>query len=179
MKAEIIFKEGHEGEMTIDAIKGIAIPRIDGATILVYPKYKECELLTYERRYDWKEPQHTGIEALLEDTDKSKERTDTLLELDSPAAKFVRSIGKQFNIPSLLTAGTIKKHCKEINNLAKHIEGADILPEGAHLWSCLHNVAYSAWGAAGYYGDFGGYYVCNTYVVVPVAHREKPSESED
>lgn len=179
MKAKIIFKEGREGEMTIDAIKGIAIPRIDGATILVYPKYKACELLAYERRYDWKEPEHTEIEALLEDTDKSKERTDALLELDSPAAKFVRGIGEQYNIPSLLTAGTIKKYCKEINTLAKQIDGADILPEGSNLWSCLRYVANLAWSASGVFGFFSGYGMCYAYVVVPVAHLEKPSESED
>lgn len=179
MKAKIIFKEGREGEMTIDAIKGIAIPRIDGATILVYPKYKECELLAYERRYDWKEPEHTEIEALLEDTDKSKERTDALLELDSPAAKFVRGIGKQFNIPSLLTAGTIKKYCKEINTLAKQIEGADVLPEGSSLWSCLRIGANYAWVAYGSGGFFSSNYMCSTCVVVPVAHLENPSESED
>ena len=179
MKAKIIFKEGREGEMTIDAIKGIAIPRIDGATILVYPKYKACELLAYERRYDWKEPEHTEIEALLEDTDKSKERTDALLELDSPAAKFVRGIGEQYNIPSLLTAGTIKKYCKEINTLAKQIDGADILPEGSHLRSCLRISAHRAWSAGGGGGFFSGGFMCSTYVVVPVAHLEKPSESED
>lgn len=179
MKAKIIFKEGREGEMTIDAIKGIAIPRIDGVTILVYPKYKECELLAYKRRYDWKEPEHTEIEALLEDTDKSKGRTDALLELDSPAAKFVRSIGKQFNIPSLLTAGTIKKYCKEINTLAKQIEGADILPEASYLWSCLRYYAGGAWIADGYGGFFYSYIMYVAYVVVPVAHLEKPSESED
>lgn len=179
MKAKIIFKEGREGEMTIDAIKGIAIPRIDGAIILVYPKYKECELLAYERRYDWKEPEHTEIEALLEDTDKSKERTDALLKLDSPAAKFVRGIGKQFNIPSLLTAGTIKKYCKEINTLAKQIEGADVLPEGSYLWSCLRYSASYAWYAYGGGGFFCFSYMYNAYVVVPVAHLENPSESED
>lgn len=179
MKAKIIFKEGREGEMTIDAIKGIAIPRIDGATILVYPKYKECELLAYGRRYDWKEPEYTEIEALLEDTDKSKERTDALLELDSPAAKFVRGIGKQFNIPSLLTAGTIKKYCKEINTLAKQIEGADVLPGGSGLWSCLRVYAYRACYAYGGYGFFGSYRMCGACVVVPVAHLENPSESED
>ena len=179
MKAKIIFKEGREGEMTIDAIKGIAIPRIDGATILVYPKYKECELLAYERRYDWKEPEHTEIEALLEDTDKSKERTDTLLELDSPAAKFVRSIGKRFNIPSLLTSGTIKKYCKEINTLTKQIEGADVLPEGSSLWSCLRSRAGYAWYALGSYGFFNNNFMYLAFVVVPVAHLENPSESED
>ena len=179
MKAKIIFKEGREGEMTIDAIKGIAIPRIDGQTILVYPKYKGCELLAYERRHDWKESEHTEIEALLEDTDKSKERTDALLELDSPAAKFVRSIGKQFNIPSLLTAGTIKKYCKEINTLAKQIEGADILPEGSYLWSCLRYHAHYAWYANGYSGFFYSNNLYGACVVVPVAHLENPSESED
>ena len=179
MKAKIIFKEGRESEMTIDAIKGIAIQRIDGATILVYPKYKECKLLAYERRHDWKEPEHTEIEALLEDTDKSKERTDALLELDSPAAKFVRSIGEQFNIPSLLTAGTIKKHCKEINTLAEQIEGADILPRGSCLWSCLRLNASYAWSAFGYLGFFYYYGMYSTCVVVPVAHLENPSESEN
>ena len=178
-KSRIVFKNGREGEMTLDAIKGIAIPRIDGATILVYPKYKKCELLAYERRYDWKEPDYTELEALLEDTDKSKERTDALLELDSPAAKFVRGIGKQYNIPSLLTAGTIKKYCREINTLAKQIEGADVLPESSSLWSCLRSGAINAWSEN---GNGGFSYYCGllyrAYVVVPVAHLKNPSESD-
>ena len=179
MKAKLIFKEGREGEMKLDAIKGISIPRIDGETILVYPKYKECKLLDASRIDDWKEPGHLEIEALFEDTDLCKERTDELLKLDSPAAKFVRGIGEKFNIPSLLIAGAIKKYQKEINALAKQIEGADILPEDSSLWSCLRYYAYHAWSAGGYCGFFYSHGMYGTYVVVPVAHLEKPSESED
>jgi len=178
MKAKLIFKEGREDEMKLDAIEGISIPRIDGATILVYPKYKECKLLNASRIDDWKEPGHSEIEALFEDTDLCKERTDELLKLDSPAAKFVRGIGEKFNIPSLLTAGAIKKYQKEINALAKQIEGADLLPEGSYLWSCLRVSAGGAWVASGGYGFFGSNNLYNTCVVVPVAHLEKPSASE-
>lgn len=178
MKAKLIFKEGREGEMKLDAIKGISIPRIDGKTILVYPKYKECKLLDTSRIDDWKEPGHSEIEALFEDTDLSKERTDELLKLDSPAAKFVRGIGEKFNIPSLLTAGAIKKYQKEINALAEQIEGADLLPEGSYLWSCLRGGAGYAWVAYGGFGFFDSSGMSHSYVVVPVAHLEKPSASE-
>lgn len=174
MKPQIIFKEGHQGELTLDAIKGIAVPRINGKAILVYPKYKKCKLLDLSRFDDWKEPGHSKLNALFEDTDLCKERTDELLKLDSPAAKFVRSIGKQFNIPSLLTDGTIKKYEKEINALAKQIEGADLLPEGSVLWSCLRYDASTAWLVAGDDNGFfiGNYVLYNTFVVVPVSVNE-------
>ena len=172
MKPQIIFKEGRQGELTLDAIKGIAVPRIDGKTILVYPKYKKCSLLYAKRIDNWKEPEYSQIEALFEDTDFCKERTDKLLKLDSPAAKFVRSIGEKFNIPSLLTAGAIKKYQYEINALAKQIEGADLLPKRSFLWSCLRYDAYNAWLAPGDDGFFGANSLCYAYVVVPVAVSE-------
>lgn len=153
--------------MKLDAIEGISIPRIDGKPILVYPKYKECKLLDSSRIDDSKEPGHSEIKALFEDNDLCKERTDELLKLDSPAAKFVRGIGEKFNIPSLLTAGAIKKYQEEINALAKQIEGADLLPAGSHLWSCLRSYAYHAWFAIGYYG-FYNHSGNSAYVVVPV-----------
>lgn len=173
MKPQIIFKKGRQGELTLDAIKGIAIPRIDGKVILVYPKYKECKLLDASRIDDWKEPGHSEIEALFEDTDLYKERTDELLKLDSPAAKFVRGIGEKFNIPSLLTAGAIKKYQKEINALAEQIEGADLLPEGSYLWSCLRNGAGSAWIAIGGLGFFHNFSLSIPCVVVPVRILKK------
>lgn len=173
MKPQIIFKKGRQGELTLDAIKGIAIPRIDGKTILVHPKYKDCIILDINRIDDWKEPGHSQIEALFEDTDLCKERTDELLKLDSPAAKFVRGIGKKFNIPSLLTTATIKKYQKEINTLAMQIEGADLLPEDSNLWSCLRGNAYGAWNANGSGGFFSNNYLYGAYVVVPVRILKK------
>jgi len=154
MEPKIIFKDGREGEMTLDAIKGIAIPRIDGETILVYPKYKDCILLDENRIRDWKEPEHDEIDALFVDADRSKEVTDDLLALDSPAAKHVRSVGEQFNIPSLLTVGAIWKYRKDINALAKNISGADLLRERSCLWSCCRYNPSSAWVAYGNYGFF-------------------------
>jgi hypothetical protein len=175
MKPQIIFKKDRQGELTLDAIKGIAIPRIDGKTILMYPKYKKCRLLNAKRIDDWKEPGHSEIEALFEDTDLSKERTDELLKLNSPAAKFVRGIGEKFNIPSLLTAGAIKKYQKEINALAKQIEGADLLPEGSNFWSCLRSSAYYAWNTFGVRGFIFDSVLYSTCIVVPV---RIPSVSE-
>lgn len=171
MKAKIIFKEGREGEMTLDSIKGIAIPRIDGETILVYPEYKDCALLNENRIRDWKEPKYDEIDALFVDADRSKEITDDLFALDSPAAKHVRSVGEQFNIPSLLTVGAIWKYRKDINTLAKKISGADLLSEHSLLWSCCRSGAYYAWFANGYVGFF--YYASYMYdsnTVVPVSH---------
>lgn len=179
MEPKIIFKDGREGEMTLDAIKGIAIPRIDGETILVYPKYKDCALLDENRIRDWKESEHDEIDALFVDADRSKEVTDDLLALDSPAAKHVRSVGKQFNIPSLLTVGAIWKYRKDINALAKKISGADLLHERPYLWSCCRGGAGYAWVAGGGVGFFGyGGTLYSSFTVVPVSHLEKPSESE-
>ena len=97
--------------------------------------------------------------------------SDELLKLDSPAAKFVRGIGEKFNIPCLLTTGAIKKYQKKINTLAKQIEGADLLPKGSYLWSCLRGIDGYAWVAnsGGFFYDEYTYY---TFVVVPVAVNE-------
>ena len=164
--------------MTLGAIKGIAIPRIDGETILVYPKYKDCALLDENRIRDWKEPEHDEIDALFVDADRSKEVTDDLLALDSPAAKHVRSVGEQFNIPSLLAVGAIWKYRKDINALAKNICGADLLRERPYLWSCCRGNAYGAWLAIGGSGFFSSSNMYGSVTVVPVSHLEKPSESE-
>ena len=169
MKPTIIFKEGREGEMTLDAIKGIALTRLDGKDIIIFPKYKALPLLEQSRIKDWKEPYiDDEIEALYA-PNRSKKITDGLLKLDSPAAKFVRSVSEDFDIPGMLSVAAIRHHREEIDALAEQIKGADRIG-GSYLWSCFRSGTYSAWYAGGNYAFFGNYsYMYDTYVVVPVA----------
>lgn len=153
--------------MTLDAIEGIAIPGVDGSVVLIYPKYRKCRMLGDGRSEAWMEPKHTEIEALFEDGDTSRERTDELLGLGSPAAEFVRSVGKEFNIPSLRSAGAIKKYRDEINALAEQIRGADLLDKDAILWSCLRGSSHYACHVAGRFGYFSGHYLNDACVAVP------------
>lgn len=92
----------------------------------------------------WKQDEETLIETIAEEEDKSKRRTDMLFEHSSPAAQFIRNIGKDFSIPSLLSAATINVYCKMINALAKQIEGADLLPENGVLWTTTRRSATQA-----------------------------------
>lgn len=166
MTPTIVFKKGRTGEMTIDAIKGIAMRRMDGKTILLFPKYSNCKLLEEGRIKDWKEPDQVQIDALL-GPDRSKEITDGLLEIDSPAAKFVRSVGAEFNIPNLLSTGTIWNARKEIDALANMIDGAETLGEYPHLMSCLRCKRNFIWYASGRFGALLHNLMWKDYVVVP------------
>lgn len=170
--ARIIYKKGLEGQNRLDCIEGIEIELLNGQKALIYPKYAELPLLDKDRIDDWKAKIMTEIEALK--VTGSKEATDELLSLDSPAAKFVRQFKSdvygQFNMPTLLAAMEIIYQQEDINALAEIIEGADLLEEGADVSSCSRCNRGNGWivddsyGFA-YYDGLNGCYACVPTIV--------------
>lgn len=137
--AKIIYKKGCEGRNRLECIEGIEIDMLTGQKCIVFPKYEEHKLLNDDVRLNkWKAPKLSVIEALK--VTNTTEQTDVLLSLESPAAKFVRDCGN-YNLPSLMTAMEICGQSKEIDALAKQIEGAELLCDYyLELWSsCRYN----------------------------------------
>jgi hypothetical protein len=167
MKARVIYKEGREGENTLDAIVGIAVPMLDGREVKVFPRYKITPLLNnLSDGEKWDEKPMDEFQALRDDRD-IRELTDKLLKAGSPAAKFVRKQG-DYSLPNLLIAEAIVTFRDEINKLAKDIAGAETL-DRSYLWSAFRYSAYYAWGANGSYGFFSGNNFYYFYVAVPVS----------
>lgn len=167
MKARVIYKEGREGENTLDAIVGIAVPMLNGREVTVFPRYKITPLLNDLRDGEkWDEKPMDEFQALRDERD-IRELTDKLLKAGSPAAKFVREQG-DYSLPNLLAAEAIITFRDEINELAESIVGAEILDRSG-LWSAFRLSAYHAWYANGYYGCFGSNVFYVSYVAVPVS----------
>ena len=168
MKARIIYKPGKEGINSLDAIRGIAVKMFNGQEVLVYPKYAELPLLHREDYYKWKEKSRSEVEALMDDRDP-RELTVALVEAGSPAAKFVDEFGG-FSLPNLQMLAAIVVNRDDIDELAKEIEGADLL--GSHTsyyWSCLRYNSNYAWYALGIFGFFYNFSMYYSSVAVPVS----------
>lgn len=171
--AKVIYKEGQEGQNRLDCIEGIEIELLNGQCALIYPKYAELPLLDKDRIDDWKAKTMTEIEALK--VTSSKEATDELLSLDSPAAKFVRQFSSNvyghFSMPTLLAAMEIIYQQEDINALAKTIEGADLLEEDTFVSSCSRCFQLNRWVVNGVngltYGFIYNYVSFNPCVCVP------------
>lgn len=174
--AKIIYKEGCEGQNKIECIEGIEIDMLNGQCALIYPKYADLPLLDFEQIDDWKAKSMTQIKAL--NVEENIEETDELLTLNSPAAEFVRKfksdIHGHFNIPTLLAGLDIVRQLREINKLAKTIEGAELLRKGVTILSCSRCsqefgwVTYSRLGVANV-GILDGNHTC-----VPTIIYKKP-----
>nr|DAW31509.1 MAG TPA: hypothetical protein [Caudoviricetes sp.] len=150
--ARIIYKEGLEGQNTLESIEGIEIDLLNGQKALIYPKYAELPLLDYEQVEDWKAKSMTEIEALK--VEDSAEETDELLTLGSPAAEFVRKFKTdlcwRFNLPTLLAAMELQDQKNDIDELAGAIEGTDRLSNFTSIvWSCSRKSRISGWLASG------------------------------
>lgn len=153
--ARIIYKEGCEGQNKIECIEGIEIGLLNGYKALVFPKYNELPLLKNIKLERWKASGLTEMQAFK--VIDGKVLTDELLELDSPAAEFVRQYKSKkygkFDLPTLLAAGEIVDQKKDIDALARTIEGADLLRDFYfYFWSCCRHSFYYEWLAFGYQG---------------------------
>lgn len=168
--AKIIYKEGCEGQNKLECIEGIEIELLNGYKALVFPKYKELPLLYKKRIKDWKASELTEMQ--VSKVKDGKALTDKLLELGSPAAKFVRQFKSdrrgRFDLPTLLAAGENVDQKEDIDALAETIEGADLLRDvNFNLWSCCRNSFASAWYANGYCGFFDDYALSCELSAVP------------
>ena len=174
--ARIVYKKGFENQNKLECIEGIEIDMLNGQCALIYPKYADLPLLDFEQIDDWKAKSMTQIKAL--NVEENIEVTDELLTLNSPAAEFVRKfksdIHGHFNIPTLLAGLDIVRQLREINKLAKTIEGAELLRKGVNILSCSRCsqefgwVTYSRLGVANV-GILDGNHTC-----VPTIIYKKP-----
>ena len=168
--AKIIYKEGCEGQNSLSSIEGVEIELLNGQKALIYPKYAVRKMLTSKQISKWDAAKESEFEALkVKDT---KDRTDELLKIGSPAAEwaaqFLSDEHGRFNLSSLLAAMEIQDKKKEIDALAETIEGADLLRDfTSNSWSCsLHTTDY-CWFAAGGKGYAYGFYLGHPCLVVP------------
>lgn len=126
--ARIIYKSGLEGQNRLECIEGIEINLLNGQKALIYPKYEVHEMLRSNEE-KWSAKCESTVEAI--SAQSSQTATDELLELGSPAAKFVRRFKSErygdFNLPTLVAAMEFQNHKEEIDALASTIEGADLL----------------------------------------------------
>ena len=168
--AKIIYKKGMEEHNNLSCIEGIEFDLLNGNKALIYPKYAERKMLTSSQISKWEAANETEIEALkVKDT---KDRTDELLKIGSPAAEWVSQFWSdkhgRFNLPSLLAAMETQDRKKEIDTLAETIEGADLLRDFiSNSWSCSHHTTEYCWFAAGDKGFAYGFYLGHSCLVVP------------
>ena len=153
-----------DAEMKIEDIKGIIVPLLNGKSVLVYPKFKECPLLPESVK--WNGKQMNECDTLYNDSDGRKE-TDDLLALGSEAAKFVRSVcpGMEFNLPhNMLILAALYHFWEQFNEIVARVDGASELDFPA--WSSAMHSSGSAW-YCGSYGHFGSYYPYHSFMCVP------------
>lgn len=164
--ARIIYKDGCEGQNRLESIEGIEIDLLNGQKALIYPKYSEEALLDLKDRDRWHDAEISETRALrLRDNQAA---TAALLEAGSPAARFVTKYTSErfgrFGLPTLLAAMEITEQKGEIDELAREIDGADLLEDFCvNVWSCSRCSSDSGWlayGSSGYAAN-GSLYLRN------------------
>jgi len=149
---------------TLDNLSGIHVPCLDGSEFLLFPKYKELQLLP-------KDTDASGIEIQenpFYPTVDQHTLTTQWLNAGSEAARFVRSFGDDKSLPTPLQLVAIKYYAEKIDELSKLING-DLLSEiGSYWWACLRYGTYVAWCVNGF-GIFYGVYFYNSNQALPVS----------
>lgn len=169
--ARIIYKEGCEGQNTLESIEGIEIELLNGQKALIYPKYAQLPLLAEKNIESWDAKSVSEIEALKKD--ENLWATGVLLKRGSPAAEFVSNFRSDkhsiFGLPTLLAAMEIQGQKEDIDALAKTIEDADLLRDtNSDVWSCSRSGRTQGWFVNGYYGDLYRCDVWCSFLAVPV-----------
>lgn len=169
--AKIIYKEGLEGQNKIECIEGIEIDLLNGQKALIYPKYKDAELVEDGEEDKWTAESVNEIEALKQMDNNWA--TGALLKIGSPVAKHVSRFSSDghglFGIPTLLAALEVMDQKKDIDALAETIDGADLLEDfSAGVWSCSRCYSVNGWFANGFSGFAGNNYLCNRCAAVPL-----------
>ena len=168
--AKIIYKKGCKGQNSLSSIEGIEIGLLNGQKALIYPKYAVRKMLTSEQISKWDAANESEFEVLkVKDT---KDRTDELLKMGSPAAEwaaqFLPDEYGRFNLSSLLAAMETQDRKKEIDALTEIIEGADLLRDfTSNSWSCSHYTTDYCWFAADDKGFAYGFFLGHSCLVVP------------
>lgn len=143
----IIYKEGFEGQNTLECIEGIEIELLNGQKALIYPRYSERVMLPEDKIRNWKEKPITEIESLKKED--NIQATNELLRCGSPAAKYVSKFRSDkygsFGLPTLLVAMEINNQKKDINKLAMTIKGAMHLEKYTDILSCSRYSLSQGW----------------------------------
>lgn len=169
--ARIIYKNGCEGQNRLKCIEGIEIDLLNGQKALIYPKYSNEKLLDSKDRDRWLDAGISEIAALrLRDNQAA---TAALLEAESPAARFVTKFTSErfgrFGLPTLLAAMEITEQEGEIDELAREIDGADLLEDFVYcVWSCSRYIPNNGWIANGVSGFASGGSLSVRYVAAPL-----------
>lgn len=169
--ARIIYKNGCEGQNRLESIEGIEIDLPNGQRALVYPKYSEEALLHLKDRDRWLDAGISATAALrLRD---NRAATAALFKAGSPAAKFVAGFLSErfgrFGLPTLLAAMEITDRKGEIDELAREIDGADLLEDfSSCVWSCSRFIPGGGWIANGSSGCANGYFMNYRRLAVPI-----------
>lgn len=161
--AKIIYKEGQEGQNRLDCIEGIEIDMMNGQCALIYPKYAELPFADEKNINEYKRIIEKEIDALK--AEDSMEAMNKLIALGSPSARFVRQFNSNiygsYNLPTLIAAMEISNQSKDINAIAKTIEGADLIEDDAEISTCFQATNFSRWFA------YGGGFLGSTASVYP------------
>lgn len=169
--AKIIYKDGCEGQNTLESIEGIEIDLLNGQKALIYPKYSEEVMLQEENIKNYGLAPSPKMAALKET--ESECLTDALHDCGSPAAEFVHKFYSdkygRFHLPTLLAASEIQNQKFDIDVLAIGIEGTDLLCNfDSDVWSCSRYGKGRGWIAVGSSGFAAGGGLCDSYLAVPV-----------
>lgn len=169
--ARIIYKNGCESQNRLESIEGIEIDLLNGQKALIYPRYSDKVLLNPKDRDRWLCDGVSETAALrLRDNQAA---TAALLEAGSPAAMFVTKFTSErfgrFGLPTLLAALEITEQKSAIDELARGIDGADILEDFySSVWGCSRCEPGFGWIAYGGSGSANGYYLDGRGVAVPL-----------
>ena len=169
--ARIIYKDGCDGQNRLECIEGIEIDLLNGQKALIYPKYSEEALLDLKDMDRWHDAGIYETRALrLRDNQAA---TAALLEAGSPAARFVTKYTSEkfgrFGLPTLLAAMEITEQKGEIDELAREIDGADLLEDfSSSVWSCSRYNPIGGWVAGGIGGCAVGDFLYGRDVAAPL-----------
>lgn len=169
--ARIIYKEGCEGQNTLESIEGIEIELLNGRKALIYPKYAELPLLTDDKIEEYKARSLAEFKEQQEGADDYATRL--LLYHNSPAAKYIAKIHSDkygvFTLPTLLAVTSIQDQKQDIDRLAETIEGADLLKDfTSNIWSYCYFNNNLGWVAGVGICFLISEFMKNTNLIVPV-----------
>ena len=151
---------------SLEEVFCIALPRLDGTWIGIYPKYKNYPMLPSGKNWGVGKEYDREIDAIYNFTEKDAvENSEWLVKNGSEAAKWCKYFGGY--VPSLLTVLAIAHFRETINEIANHIEGADKIQEDDAIWSSVRSYAGSAWCFFGLSGYVANYSLYGSKLAVP------------
>ena len=171
--ARIIYKDGCDGQRRLGSIEGIEIDLLNGQKALIYPKYSEEVLLDLNLKgRAWWHDAGISLPAALRLRD-NQAATSALLEAGSPVARFVTKFTSKrfgrFGLPNLLAALEITEQESVIDELARDIDGADLLGDFcSSVCSCSRCNKNAWWIASRFIGIAFGGNLYGRYVSAPL-----------